>query len=202
MNLQLVEEDFKPTNIGWRSDAVETGKIHLSDIAKYIEWKHSLGEPIKATDWDLMIAATVGFIWEDVLSMMLGNRYAARIGEIELDGVVGSPDGLSDNDPWGVYPVINEEYKATWKSMNFPPEKNWYWMTQFKSYCHMLGVKVTLLRVLYIMGDYKGSGPRYRVFRIEFTDEELKANWDLILQHRDEMVEKGFMNLRQAKGEV
>lgn len=201
MLIELIEEHFQPFQQEWRSKAEDTGKIHLSDIAKYVEWKLALSKPVKAVDWDLTLAAAVGFLWEDLLSLVLHERYACRIGEIELDGIVGSPDGLSDNDPLRIEQVVNEEYKATWKSANSPPEDNWYWMCQFKSYCKMLGVHVTVLRVLYINGDYRGSGPMYRVFRIQFTDEELDENWNLILDHRNEMLEKGFMNVHQAKGE-
>lgn len=202
MQIEQIEEHFAPVERGWRSDARETGKIHLSDIAKFIDYKMGLSKPIKAVDWDMVLAAQVGFLWEDVLSDAYGANYAARIGEVERDGVVCSPDGV------GVFEnvvtaalVVNEEYKATWKSLRNPPEDNWYWMCQFKSYCYVLNVNTTILRVLYINGDYRGSGPVYRVFKIVFTDQELAENWQMILNHRDEMVEKGFMNVRQARGE-
>jgi hypothetical protein len=82
------------------------------------------------------------------------------------------------------------------------PETIWYWMTQFKSYCTMMDVDVTIARVLYIMGDYHGSGPMYQVYKIQFTYAELTENWDMILRHRDEMVERGYMDLSEAlKGE-
>jgi hypothetical protein len=35
------------------------------------------------------------------------------------------------------------------------------------------------------MGDYKGSGPIYRVARIRFTQKELEDNWRMILQHKE-----------------
>lgn len=200
MEIRKIDEDFVALGSGLgRTKAQDTGKIHLSDIAKYIEFKMDFAKKNGAIDWNMAVAAEVGFLWEDLLSLVYADKYAARIGEVELDGIVGSPDGLSASDPFDVEPIVNEEYKATWRSVNKSPDKIWYWMTQFKSYCKMLGVTVTVARVLYLNGDYKGSGPLYRVFRIEFTDRELQENWDMILKHRDEMLSKGYMDLQMAK---
>lgn len=199
MELVKIDEPFDPMGSGTdRTKAQDTGLIHLSDIAKFIELKMKFGPVGKATKWNLNVAGEVGFIWEEVLSMVLRDRYAARIGEVERDGIVGSPDGLSANDPFKQVPIVNEEYKATWRSSNKTPDTIWYWMTQFKSYCMMLGVNVTVARILYIMGDYRGSGPQYHVYRIEYSDRELQENWDMILSHRDEMVEKGYFDLHDA----
>jgi hypothetical protein len=140
----------------------------------------------------------VGFLWEEVLSREFAERYAVRIGEVEHDSIIGSPDGLSINDPKVPDNLVDEEYKATWKSIRKPPEDNWYWMTQFKSYCYMLGVNTTVLRVLYINGDYKGSGPIPALFRIEYTSQELQENWDMVRNHRDEMLKKGYWDVREA----
>lgn len=180
-----------------RSKASDTGFIHLSDVAKYIEYKMQFG-PANAIDWDMMAAAEVGFLWEDALSLALANRYAARLGEIEKDGIVGSPDGLNVHDPFFQSELHNEEYKATWRSVKKTPQDIWYWLTQFKSYCYMLGVDVTICRVLYLNGDYKGSGPIPMVYGLKFTPEELEENWAMILRHRDEMVEKGYDEYQQA----
>lgn len=205
MEVTVINEEFRPYGSGvGRTSAHNTGKIHLSDIAKYIEHKMGYMKRSKGVeDWDMNLAAEVGFLWEDVLSRAFADRYAARIGEVEMDGIVGSPDGLSPNDPLGKEALVNEEYKATWRSTNKTPTDIWYWETQFKSYCYMLGVTVTVVRVLYLMGNYKGSGPQYKVFRMEFTPFDLRENWKMIVEHRDEMLDKGYMDLKDAlKGEV
>ena len=105
---------------------------------------------------------------------------------------------MSDHDPHGVYPLVDEEYKATWRSIRQPPEENWYWMTQFKSYDYMFGVPVTVLRVLYLNGNYKGSGPLDEAFRIEYTERELLENWQMVVNHRDEMLKKGYWTVKEA----
>lgn len=201
MNILEFPEEFDLKSGLGRTSARNTGMLHLSDVAHYIDHKMGLSKRNKSTNqWNMMAAAEVGFLWEDVLSLVLANRYAARIGEVELDGIVGSPDGVSDNDPLKVWPIVDEEYKATWRSINKDPESIWYWMCQFKSYCKMLGVRVTVLRVLYINGDYKGSGPLAKQFRLEFSEMELDENWAMILNHRDEMLRKGLYTFEEALG--
>ena len=97
-----------------------------------------------------------------------------------------SPDGIGE-DPAGEVPMALEEYKATWKSTKQMPEENFYYMTQIKSYCHALDTPVAVMRIFYLMGDYRGSGPQYRVARYKFTAKELTDNWAMILRHRDSM---------------
>lgn len=193
----LGEFDFNLGSGLKRSSARDTGKIHLTDIILYIDRKLSLSKHTKGgMKWNMHATQEVGFLWEEVLSHVLADRYAARIGEVECDGIVGSPDGLN-TDPLDIVPLVNEEYKATWRSVNKTPESIWYWDTQFKSYCHMLGVNITLLRVLYINGDYKGSGPIPMTFRIEYTDTELQENWGMITNHRDEMLRKDILTIQE-----
>ena len=173
-----------------RTSTADTGKFHLTDIIRYIQAKMKWG--YKGTsDWDLEWAGEVGFMWEDLLSYIMGERNSIRLGEIECDGIVGSPDGIGP-DPLDTYPLVSVEDKCTWKSSRNLPDTNWYYMTQFKSYCHMLGVTVTFLRILYLMGDYKGSGPQAIPYHIEFTSQELDENWAMIKTHEQEMRERGF----------
>ena len=49
-----------------RTAASDTGKIHLSDIAKYIDLKMQFTKMNKdAMKWNLLAAAEAGFLWED-----------------------------------------------------------------------------------------------------------------------------------------
>ena len=86
-----------------------------------------------------------------------------------------------------------EEYKATWKSTRRCPTEDFYYMTQVKSYCRAVETNVAVMRIFYIVGDYKGSGPIYRVSRIVFTQQELEENWAMIVKHKDKMA-KGKSN--------
>jgi hypothetical protein len=52
--------------------------------------------------------------------------------------------------------------------------------------------------VLYVNGDYKGSGPLPGTFRIQYSRRELQENWDMILNARDDMLKKGYMTVKDA----
>jgi hypothetical protein len=153
--------------------------------------------------WDLPLCGELGFIWEDILSYFFGNRYTARIPEVERDGLICSPDAIGP-DPWGEVPLVDEEYKLTWTSSNKDIEDNWYYMTQFKTYAYALNVPVTIVRIIHIMGDYSWRGQQlvedgYRVgpvrktYRMEWEKDELEENWNMILTNRDKMLILGLM---------
>lgn len=160
---------------------------HVTNLLREIGAKTKLMPDYSSSTWDVGLAGDVGFMWEEVLTLVLGKRMAEvyRPGEIERDGIVGSPDGLGD-DPWSQHPLVIEEYKATWRSSRNMPWENWYWMGQGKAYCHMMDIPVLIMRIVHLNGDYAGSGPIYRVARIEFTEEELQANWRMLLQWKEQ----------------
>jgi hypothetical protein len=58
-------------------------------------------------------------------------------------------------------------------------------MCQVKSYCYALDTPVAVMRIFHLNGDYRGSGPVYRVARIRFTEKELEDNWRMILRHKE-----------------
>ena len=162
--------------------------LHLSDVIREIG--QELGMVPKDGEnsgWDLPLAGEVGFLWEDVLGSVLGYRAGTRPGEVVVDGIAGSPDGIeweSTGKP------ILAEYKATWKSVrNGDPSDNWKWMVQVKGYCYMISKAYNLhcnrvrFRVLHINGDYKPPSPKYREWLLTFTKRELQENWDMILNH-------------------
>jgi len=111
----------------------------------------------------------------DRLTRHSPGRYV-QPGELELDDIYGTPD-LLDIDDYAI-----EECKLTWMSSNHDPdsEKFWRYWVQLKSYCRMAGSSLGRLRVAFVMGDYKGSGPQYRVWEARFSDDELAENWAMI----------------------
>ena len=156
--------------------------LHLTDIIKHIQ---DTINPYKGDGFDNMaLTAEIGFIWEDLLSYVLGNRMGKRLNDLECDGIYCNPDGVGYDPLDGVTPVV-EEYKCTWRSINKPPTENPRYMMQIKSYCHVLKMKVVVMHICYLMGDYKGSGPLARSYRIEFTEQEIEENWNVILAHKD-----------------
>lgn len=151
-------------------------RLHLSDI--YTDLEKTLFPKSTSADCTNPLWAEVGFMWETLLSTVLTDHCTERPGEIELDGIIGSPDGF---DP---HTGILDEYKATWKSIkNAHPSNVWKWMVQVKGYCKMLGVNTVRFHVLYVVGDYRGSGPLYRSYLFCFTDQEIEENWSMLVNH-------------------
>lgn len=173
MDFIELESEFPLTGPGDRT----TDRLHLSDI--YTDLENTLFPKDSSADMTNPLWAETGFLWETVLSNALGQRHiGTRPGEVELDGIVGSPDGY-DQDTG-----ILDEYKCTWKSIkNAHPENIWRWMVQVKGYCKMLGTTTVRFHILYLMGDYRGSGPLYRSYLFSFTQREIDDNWSMLVNH-------------------
>jgi hypothetical protein len=167
--------------------------IHVSDIVRVLSKAYaddeiaSLQRPPRKnsfTEADLNRFAQVGRIWERVLAETVFTRPRyERIGEIEKDGIIGSPDAIDTVD----YALA--EYKVTYRSAKRPIEtdfREWWW--QQKSYCHMLGMVRTHLYVFYVCGNYSPPVPCAKEFMALFTPAELKENWAMMLRGRDELL--------------
>ena len=177
-----------PTNIESvnfsEDDNPRSEGLHLSDILEDIEVNTLRAN--RGGDIDLNAFRTMGFIWERVLTGQLIQAAEdcgslVRPGELEKDGIYMTPDGLCPNE-W-----VLEEWKCTWKSMRREIEDFWRYWAQIKSYCLALDCSHARLRVFFVNGDYKGSGPRFRVWEAEFTSRELQENWDMNLNHGKSM---------------
>lgn len=160
--------------------------LHLTDIIRYIQ--DSINPYTGDGFDDQRLTMEVGFIWEDLLSYVLGDRIGKRLNDLECDGIYCNPDGLGYDPLDGKTPVV-EEYKCTWRSINRSPTEDHRWMMQVKAYCNVLHTRVAVMYVCYLMGNYKGSGPLSRAYRIEFTEQEIEENWNAILAHKDATIE-------------
>jgi hypothetical protein len=158
--------------------------LHVSAIINDIMNKSGLRDSNGYTREDLDAFAIFGRIWERYLAetMFRPPRYQ-RIGEVELDGIVGSPDAV-DVEDGSVH-----EYKCTWKSSKTPIEQfNWYWW-QIKAYCWMIGSNEAVLYPVFINGDWKPPKPVANIkYRATFSNGELKDNWNMLLRNAKEMV--------------
>jgi hypothetical protein len=137
---------------------------------------------VRQTRWEL------GSAFEEAVRHGLARRYSQDepdkymvIGELEDDGLIGSPD-LADLTEPAVH-----EIKLTWMSNRRGPEdeKFWKYLVQLKAYVRMFKQsRVGYLHVCFLNGDYSyrggNSGPDYRVWRAEFTQQELDENWRML----------------------
>ncbi len=179
--MQITETPFNPPANDWSEDNHPRSKgLHLGQIIADVE-ETLFGVGNK---WEGEWAMAGGFIWERVLSReflgpALQTGKIVRPGELELDGVYLTPDGYDTHDN------VLEEWKCTWKSSNNPIDgpKFWRYWTQVKAYCKALGTNTARLRVLYLMGNYRGGGPHACTYTAIFSQKELDNNWEMLINH-------------------
>ena len=166
---------------------------HVSNIIRDIE--NAILKPGQRRPYDelskeerkrLGTYASVGWAWEDAIRNALvtsgfhalpDDRYQP-VGQLCLDGIYGTPDGFDTVD------CCVEEFKATWRSSNRPLDPDfWHWLVQIKAYCKMLTVTWAKLRVFYVNGNYRESGPQVKQFRLEWTQLEIDDNWRMLKNH-------------------
>lgn len=187
MKEDLIHDTFDP--LPNPSGLPRSKGIHLTQIIRYLERSMGLTYESFQEPW---LTMDCGFTWEECLEAALAHRLCnvTRPGEMFKDGIYFSPDGEGD-DPYYVYPKAVHEYKFTWMSSNKPPSYKWNWMTQGKGYCYGCETPVIVFHVAHVMGNYRGTGPLYREYRIEYDEYELIMNWDMLIRGRDELIEQG-----------
>lgn len=165
--------------------------VHVSDIIRDIENETTKpGQRKRVADLTenerRRMGAYIhgGFAWEEVLRGGVVKMYSAGAdrlcspGELERDGVYGTPDGF-DVDSWCI-----EEMKCTWRSSRWDIVSDfWSWWVQIKAYCHMSYTDRARLWVFFVNGDYRDSGPQVKMYEAVFNAPELERNWTMLLTH-------------------
>lgn len=190
-----------PLNIG---PSNRTPGIHLSRVIRAIATDSKILDPKWAEDVSLEeIPAESDAWWEALpedarLRMSMGlaweQWYIPRLrgvddhpGEMVLQNIYGTVDGLSMDAIW--YNGLHvHEVKLTYKSINTVKdlENEWMWIAQAKGYAKMVGCRVVIFHVLFVCGDYSYPiSPVRIVWRIEFSEAEIDASWDLYIEYVD-----------------
>jgi len=158
----------------WRSPGVHVSTIiHalLSDL---------YGSKERPIDENTRVAMEAGFIWEETLSMAWRYRLGMRPGELVVDDIALSPDGIK----YEGNKLIVEEYKFTATSARKTPLDVQRWLLQTSSYCYGVGTDTADFHVLYYNGDYTRPFKHiYKTYRIVFGWQELKDNWNMIVNY-------------------
>ncbi len=130
----------------------------------------------------------IGFAWE----WLVAHQTPAMVhqpGEMVRNGIAMNPDGVTwmqdivlpaEVEARGVQGLLVEESKCTWLSVRRDLRYKWIWMAQAMAYARGLGTRWVRFHVCYVNGDYRGSGPIYMVFWVQFTRQELDTTWSLI----------------------
>lgn len=179
MQLKLLPESIE--SLAFEAAPHRSEGLHLSQIIKSIcveiDPKRFKSES-ERLPWERFES---GFTFERVLEHAFAARREGifRPGEVEKDGVIMSPDGIDPAD-WRL-----EEYKFTMMSSREAPQHmkfvHWFW--QMKAYALALETTRARLRAMFLNGDYRGSGPQYFAWDVEFTEQELHENWAMLIQH-------------------
>ncbi len=179
--------------------------LHVSDI-----WK-SMEEQIDPLPPALLDAyGRLGFVVEQVFdygiaSACLSDRYI-RIGELELEGIAGSPD-IIDTQDWAVIDTKCKWCSSKWAGLEGDSQQEIQEsvaskfrkeIVQLKTYCHMVGQCTgrpctdAQLWFCFVNGDYKEiskgvrSPPHWVARRFTFTRNELMDNWEMLVNYAKE----------------
>lgn len=161
---------------------------HLTDILRDLAAAIGKGKDRDAiSEEELNRYAAGGWIWEhafdQALAAAVDNGQMWSPGEVECEGIVGTPDRLRIGDH-GELRV--QELKARWQSSRkFDDLERNYWieLAQIMSYCYMNSTRYADLHVFYVAGDWRPPVPVQRSAALEFTERELRENWDMVVGH-------------------
>lgn len=169
--------------------------VHVSDLVERLATKLGHLDP---RPWDTAstLRARIGTAWESHLGPLLERKLPCFVwqpGELTLDGITGTPDGLEHSLEGR---IVLHEIKFTWISVNNrqhgkrPGLVTWYWEAQIKAYCKMANTRWAVLHRLYCNRTYKPPEPYYWPLGIEFTQLELDRHWRMLLGERDKLLKE------------
>jgi hypothetical protein len=179
--MKLTERTIDITSlaISPEQEAPRTEGCHVSSIIRYL--KSSLGDNKSTfTQDDLENFALVGRLFETVLAqgMFRPPRYI-RPGEMECEGIIGSPDAYDVEDG----AVL--EFKATWVSSkrDILTIRHYWW--QLLAYAKMLETQKAVLVAFYVNGDYTNRVPQMKAWDAFFTQDEIEQNWQMLVRNKE-----------------
>lgn len=193
MKATTLDIDFEAELVAFQSQrsSGRAGGRHLSEIIHRIM---AVQEPKRFGGEDPIdpLLAGVGFLWEDVMSMVLAKTLGWSQLETELDGILMTLDGLRTR-PWRVL-----EAKASKMSGREPitSAKFRHWHYQAMGYAMAVDSLEAELWPFWINGGYELGGGRFgkptvgregRPYLLSFTRRERQENWDMIRRMRDRM---------------
>lgn len=179
-------------------DARRSPGAHVSELIRQISNKIIMpGKRQAFSDISPMekarmgVYVAMGWAWEAVIrdalvrplyGIELEERFQSP-GELTLDGISGTPDWVD------TYEGVVEEFKATWRSSNRPLDPDyWGWIVQIKAYCKMLQSREAKLRVFYVNGNYRESGPQVKYYQLLFGKQEIQDNWDMLRRQHESTI--------------
>jgi hypothetical protein len=130
------------------------------------------------------VKMAMGLAWEQYLEKVLvaSGIQAHRPGEFKTpEGPTFSPDLLITNGSDRI-----GEMKLTYmaESPDLADPKFAKWLTQVKTYAYHLQIPRATIWALFVNGNYRNArDPVLRQYDLEFTAQELKAEWSMLIQY-------------------
>lgn len=196
--------------------------LHLSTILRDL----ALRSGVLDAKWDTPMEdrgselAQIGLAFEDYLARYQHPEIEFHPGELKMDGISMSPDGIQCVDNLDLAEVLRvdmhsyvlSEFKLTKKSsrdfkesLRLQAKNTKLWLWQIMSYRHALNQctdyvnNLAKLHVMFVNGNYSRkdedpeANPTYKIFKLYFESEELANNWAMVKSHRDFMRSKGLV---------
>jgi len=185
-----------------RNDAGRSPGIHLSGVLREIALATGeLDKKYGDQDLDELIADTrpedvgddgtlmrivMGYAWEDWLGPRIENA-VYHPGEFFFEGIYATPDAIGFDLDGG---YLLHEIKGTFKSSRKEITTVRLWMWQAMGYLKMMSERYgelctkAVLHPMHYKGDYRGGGPEYCPTLIEFEQEEITSNWNMIQMNK------------------
>ena len=136
--------------------------------------------------WNIM---ALGRIWEwasrptvEAKAREMGLEFHPQVVK-EVDGIVGSLDGVLSPSPAPAHTVAVVECKSRHSSPG-DPRDNWRYMAQSMAYCYMSGCTTLWMPVLYLPRRGPPDSP-FHLYQIEFQPHEIVENWVMLRNVRD-----------------
>jgi hypothetical protein len=174
VKLTVRDLDLTTLALSEEQGQTRTEGAHVSSIIKHIKETLAEGKENAFSVDDLEWFAIVGRLWERVLAdVMFPKPRYERPGELDYDGVLGSPDCI-DTKEWAVL-----EFKVCWKSSrdfeNSQRFREYLW--QVKAYCQMVAMVRARIIVFFVAGEWRPPVPKAKEYDLLFTPQELAENW-------------------------
>lgn len=181
--------------------------IHVSPVIRAIAVQNKALKPEYVESLDLIDRSGQDW-WKKIdlvgqTRMLMGLAWERTYIETQLPTVVWQPGEMCvegmymTHDGESIETILSElneeqmvmalhEVKLTYKSWNTIKDirTQWMWLCQLKAYCKGIGARLAYLHVLCVCGDYSYPiQPIPRVFRLQFTDDEIDENWDIVTSY-------------------
>ena len=161
--------------------------------AEWVDDPDDIGDVREINDPTAILRICIGLAWEDfyIRHILLKEGVVKHPGEMTVDGIHMTPDGESVDviiTPKRHSVLTIHEVKATYKSIKTVGDftNQWMWLAQGKAYCKGAKTRYCKFHVLHLCGDYKMPiKPVAQCWNIEFTQQEVDENWDLLREYRD-----------------